>query len=536
MNNTHLFTTKKYLLALLVPLMMNQLAWGQEQAVENQPTALGELLVTAKKQVRKAATDKINNEAIAQEMIRNNKDLVRYSVDVGIADSDSRASKGFAMRGVEGNRVGVSIDGVSLPDFQENSLYSRYGNFNSSRPAIDVELVRGIEVVKGSDSFNYGSGNLGGGVNYRTLSANDIVQDDGVGGFVKAGYASKNEEFVKTVGSGYIDDHIEGTLVYSHKNGRQTKSLGSGERVYGAASAVPDPMNYKNQSYLAKFVYTPNENYRLGASINGQDDKVDNDQYSWVLSGWRTTSDRIKRQNANAFVEYSPSSNALSKIRLDADSIKTDVGAYTEVGSINYDWSNGGALLGRDKPYEFKDRKMINQMSRIGATIDTKPATISTTKHRFRAKLQASKADFENSNFDYYILSGKRQGDTWYSIQRPTKTQQLTALIADNIILNDKVSAMAGLRYDHTVVEPLAFNHPCVICEQSTPPKGQFQGFSGNFGVQYAPNPNWTMGYHLGSGYRVPTASEMYFSFVKGTAGNGRKTLILRLKKVWLTR
>ena len=52
------------------------------------------------------------------------------------------------MRGVEGNRVGVSIDGVSLPDSEENSLYARYGNFNNSRMSIDTELVRGIDVEK----------------------------------------------------------------------------------------------------------------------------------------------------------------------------------------------------------------------------------------------------------------------------------------------------------------------------------------------------------------------------------------------------
>ncbi|VEI47397.1 hemoglobin-haptoglobin-binding protein A [Actinobacillus equuli] len=79
------------------------------------------------------------------------------------------------MRGVEGNRVGISIDGVNLPDSEENSLYARYGNFNTSRLTIDPELVTGIDIVRGSDSFTTGSGSLGGGVNYRTLDAADIV-------------------------------------------------------------------------------------------------------------------------------------------------------------------------------------------------------------------------------------------------------------------------------------------------------------------------------------------------------------------------
>ena len=88
-----------------------------------------------------------NHKEIQREMIRDTRDLVRYTTDVGVADNGRRL-KGFSMRGVEGNRVGISVDGVSLPDFEENSLYARYGNFNNSRLSVDSELVRNIDIVK----------------------------------------------------------------------------------------------------------------------------------------------------------------------------------------------------------------------------------------------------------------------------------------------------------------------------------------------------------------------------------------------------
>ena len=68
--------------------------------------------------------------------------------DVGISDN-GRFLKGFSIRGVEGNRVGISVDGVNLPDSEENSLYARYGNFNNSRLFVDSELVREIDIVRG---------------------------------------------------------------------------------------------------------------------------------------------------------------------------------------------------------------------------------------------------------------------------------------------------------------------------------------------------------------------------------------------------
>ena len=68
----------------------------------------------------KANQIKKTRKAIQEELIANNHDLVRYTTDVGISDNGRRA-KGFAMRGVEGNRVGISVDGVNLPDSEENS-------------------------------------------------------------------------------------------------------------------------------------------------------------------------------------------------------------------------------------------------------------------------------------------------------------------------------------------------------------------------------------------------------------------------------
>ena len=151
------------------------------------------------------------HKAIQQEMIRDTRDLVRYTTDVGVADNGRRL-KGFSMRGVEGNRVGISIDGVSLPDFEENSLYARYGNFNNSRVSIDSELVRSIDIVKGSDSVNMGSGYLGGGVNYRTMNVEDLVfSGKSVGGLLRSGYASKNREWVHTAGVGATNDNFGNT-------------------------------------------------------------------------------------------------------------------------------------------------------------------------------------------------------------------------------------------------------------------------------------------------------------------------------------
>ena len=91
--------------------------------------------------------------------------------------------------------------------------------------SIDSELVRDIDIVRGSDAFNSGSGALGGGVNYHTLDAQDIVKSNNkFGALLRGGYGSKNSEWVRTLGFGYVGDKVDAIFMYSQRTGHQMKS------------------------------------------------------------------------------------------------------------------------------------------------------------------------------------------------------------------------------------------------------------------------------------------------------------------------
>ena len=223
MKKNKLLVTAYNLLPITISLSTANVALADEKLDEIQ--VQGEVDVT--RQTQSAVVHK-NAETIQKELIRDTRDLVRYTTDVGISDN-GRFLKGFSIRGVEGNRVGISVDGVNLPDSEENSLYSRYGNFNPSRLSIDSELVRDIDIVRGSDAFNSGSGALGGGVNYHTLDAQDIVKPNNkFGALLRGGYASKNSEWIRTLGVGYVGDKVDAIFMYSQRTGHQMKSKGEG--------------------------------------------------------------------------------------------------------------------------------------------------------------------------------------------------------------------------------------------------------------------------------------------------------------------
>ncbi len=279
-----------------------------------------------------------NAKTIQQEMIRDTRDLVRYTTDVGISDN-GRFLKGFSIRGVEGNRVGISVDGVNLPDSEENSLYSRYGNFNPSRLSIDSELVRDIDIVRGSDALNSGSGALGGSVNYHTLDAQDIVKSNNkFGALLRGGYASKNSEWVRTLGLGYVGDKVDAVLMYSQRTGHEIKSRGEGPEFNYTRSQHPDPATHRFHSYLAKVGYQITPHHKVGVGLNGQKGSryVDERSYTSYGSAWREADDQNKRINVNAYYLYTPESNYLAFSKLDFDYQKTDLAAVNYKGQR--DW------------------------------------------------------------------------------------------------------------------------------------------------------------------------------------------------------
>ena len=488
------------------------------QAYAEEQTTLDTITVTDTE--IKASQIKKTRKVIQEELVADNYDLVRYATDVGISDN-GRRNKGFAMRGVEGNRVGISVDGVNLPESEENSLYARYGNFNSSRLSIDPELVQGIDIMRGSDSFNAGSGSLGGSVNYRTLGAEDIILPDQKWGvLLKNGYASKNREWTHTLGVAYRDDKFDATLLYSRRNGHEMKSRSNGEDIFGNARGIPDPAHHKNNSYLAKIGYFITPSHRVSASFNGQ--KADNfvDEKSYQLAGiWRESQDIGKRYNANLAYEYFPENNRwLSYVKTDFDWQKTNVGSNNYKGGHRYDAYLNKAL--EKRLYEIQDTHMNTRFMRGSLRVDFQPWESRFGSHQFTIKTGISQKDFDNRNNHEYLninADGSSAKDS-ESIQHPVRTRSFFAQLQDNVTWNDIFSSQLGIRYDWDELVPQDLNATCRACS-STPASNTFQSISGSLGLDAQLNDIWKIGYNISTGFRIPTASEMYFTY-EHPAGN----------------
>nr|CAQ64566.3 putative haemoglobin receptor [Neisseria meningitidis] len=521
--------------ALVGSIFGNPVLAADEAATETTPVKAEVKAVRVKGKHNASTTvERVKAKTIQEQMIRDTRDLVRYSSDVGVSD-DGRRMKGFAMRGVEDNRVGISIDGVALPSSEENSLYARYGNFNNSRLSIDTELVKGVDITKGADSFESGSGSLGGNVNYRTLDARDIVlPEQNFGALLRSGYASKNREWANTAGFGYAGNVFDAVVLYSRRHGHEMKSgggdvvdfVGFGEldkqdqAERGSARIHPDPSKHNNHSYLVKLGWQPVDAHRFGFSVNGQN----NSNYTYektysLTSYWREADDVQKRSNINLNHEWTPDSSILSLLRTDLDYQKTRNGAINYKGDMvrTGDWRTGyqyhnGFMADRD------ERNMDTKYKRITFRLDSQPFSLWKGEHRLSFKTFASRRDFENVNDDLdFNSTGNITGRKHYTIMRPMKTDQIGFSLQDKIAFGDKLSVNAGVRYDHEKVKPQAFkpDTPCLstCVNDGNPSARSFNTWNGVLGLDYLFNDTWRAAYQINTGHRVPTASEMYFTY-----------------------
>ena len=123
-----------------------------------------------------ASVSVIDLDAFKRNGVSNAGDVVRYQSGISnpfeFSGADSYVSyKGggftnYRIRGVEGNRVLLNIDGIRQPAQVE-------GAGGNGRDYFDTGIFQRVEILKGSGSSLYGSDAMGGAVTFQTRSIED---------------------------------------------------------------------------------------------------------------------------------------------------------------------------------------------------------------------------------------------------------------------------------------------------------------------------------------------------------------------------
>ncbi|MEL6604802.1 MAG: TonB-dependent hemoglobin/transferrin/lactoferrin family receptor [Cyanobacteria bacterium J06614_10] len=216
-------------------------------------------------QITPANVTVIEADDIDIQRIFNLEDLIRYEPGVSVQNNLQFGAQGFNIRGIDGNRVLIQVDGIRLPSaFQSGSPSVVGQGFNVGRDYFDLEILRTAEIIRGPASTLYGSDALGGAVSYFTLDPSSLLDAAGsdFATAVSSNFNSENSGFVSTGVQASRFGPLDALLAYTRRDSSES------------ANIEDDQENNRN-NILGRFIYRLSDESALDFTAEYFDNTAD---------------------------------------------------------------------------------------------------------------------------------------------------------------------------------------------------------------------------------------------------------------------
>lgn len=384
-------------------------------------------------------------EQIADELVTDIRDLVRFEPGVSVQRQPARfgaalgatgraGNDSFNIRGIGGNRVLIQVDGVRVPDgFSFGAQASGRGDY------VDLGLIKSVEILRGPSSALYGSDGLAGAVSFITADPADFLeQGKNVGGLLRAAYSSADKEFSETAILAGRSGDWSAMAAYTRRDYQELDNQGVVGGT-GAARTRPNPQDGRSDAALARLVYDPANGHKL--RLTGE--YLDTHLYTNGLSGRSASVDRLEG---------------------------FDSGHRKRV-SLDWSWEGEGAIDfarvalywqdGEDRQYTEEDRTTLPDRTRLN-----------TFENRVFGASADARADFATGAITHRLVFG---GDISRTRQRglrggtvppagevfPTRAFPTTDFTRAGLFVGDEISVANGrlllypaLRFDWYDLSP----------------------------------------------------------------------------------
>ncbi|HHV6413740.1 TPA: TonB-dependent hemoglobin/transferrin/lactoferrin family receptor, partial [Haemophilus influenzae] len=384
-------------------------------------------------------------KTLEREQANNIKDIVKYETGVTVVEAGRFGQSGFAIRGVDENRVAINIDGLrqaetlSSQGFKE--LFEGYGNFNNTRNGAEIETLKEVNITKGANSIKSGSGSLGGSVIYKTKDARDYLLNKDYYVSYKKGYATENNQSFNTLTLAGRYKKFDALVVTTRRNGHELENYdykNADSLTQGKKREKADPYKIEQDSTLLKFSFNPTENHRFTLAADLYEHRSRGQDLSYTLKYQKTnsdlaeddsrhTNDKTKRRNISfSYENYSqtPFWDTL-KITYSDQRIKTRARTddYCDAGVRHCKGTENPAGLtvtngkitrrdGSELQFEKKDKNIDNKIYDFDRFIDTDNQVI-------EGKLALKRASETWYDCSIFVCDGKikafRSEPYWYS-------------------------------------------------------------------------------------------------------------------------
>lgn len=457
----------------------------------------------------------IKAKQLEQQQVQRLEDMVRYIPGVSLTDQGRFGSAGFNIRGLEGNQVAITVDGLSVGETLNPPTYAFYDFFAAGRGGIDPDAVKQIEIVKGADAIAAGSGSLGGAVLFVTKDAADYLEPEGNDTFVrlKAAYSGANDETQGTVTVANRSGKLEALAVLTKREGHEMENYAdSAERqaITGSGRPVADPQDNNSHNILTKLKYQLTEAQDIGLTAELFKADIDTNNLSWLSRSYltRTSDDQQERSRIGLKYNWLAGHQLFDAFSTSLDYQKTNNDAFTLMLAP----ASAARLCTTGPCYRSEDRDYQQELLKWAFALDKELQTQGSSHQLvYGGAVEQKSVDFSAIDTSYVgqTMEIARQ-DIDPDFVPETDADLWHLYVRDSIKFNNSAfSLTSGLRYDHLSYKPqlnTGFTDATGTVQDSS-----FSAVTGQIVGHYQLTEQQSVALQLGRGFRAPSTEEMYF-------------------------
>lgn len=455
-----------------------------------------------------AVIDVLDGEDLDPARVQNIRDLVHELPNVSVKRAPVRfggvtgnvgrdGNAGFNIRGLEGNRVLLTIDGIRVPRELSSGVF---GPAAFGRDYYDLGLISRVEILRGASSALYGSDGLAGMVAMFTTEPKDLLKPgQTLGGRVGLSYDGQDD--TRRLGltlAGVASESLQ--WLGSVQVGRSEALDNQGSNfALNSNRTAPNPQKDRNTSLMGKLVFTPGGGQRHVFTAEHVDKSSEVEAYTG----------RAPVVSTATHVGDLDGSSDMTRTRVSWD------GRFPVVSA----WADDiRAMVGlqssesQETTHEFRPLQPAATRNRV--------RDVTYSERIVQAVLQAEKlrplggdwsqklvvgVDLSRASLDNLVTGVNGPAYETYPLQRfPETTETTSALFVQSEYASGRWSVIPALRYDRVSMDartsPLYPLQPASLSSDALTPK---------LGVIFRGSDQWSLFGNLAAGFKSPSPLQL---------------------------
>lgn len=421
------------------------------------------------------------------------------------ADAVRFGRQGFNIRGLEGNRVSIEIDGVPLPDGFGVGQFALAG-----RDLVALDAVQRVEVLRGPASTLYGSKALAGVVAMTTRNPEDFLWRGNplaTGGSL--GVSSRDDSLFGAANLAAANGRWSGMILLSRLQGHETENNPSD----GGMSA--NPADVERDAALVKLVYEGEQAGRWTLTLDHGAGRQETDVQSLVFGPGRysTTNaldadDRWKRDRVSLATSWTQPWSVIDALDLLVYQQDSNTRQATDQYRLADAQTRYPTLRAREFNYEQSSRGLelvAQSRSQWGDIAHWQVFGIDLTRHDYEGLRIGTQTNLDSGQSTDVIL-----GEAFPVRDFPNSTvNELGVFWQDEIRFAPRWTVVPGLRWERY---SLAANpDPIWLQDNPTTVLADVDNtqWTPKLGLRFTANDQTTLYLQAVRGYRAPPFSDV---------------------------